>query len=720
MSDDLNEIKKILNGDLAVTSRKEAKEKAISAAMQAFDELHEKKAETHQGSHVEPRPTRKLNGLIETILEGINNMRKNYVLAGTAFAALVALLLVSQQRATDMKLATCANGDTHCIEAPPLPPIKQYSDKPKDEVKPAILSSTGAPSEARESPTDKRANEDAKQATIAKSQSKSEPQKAKTTNSISAGETAGKIDIRELGEGGAIAALSRATREPSATSATPGRDRMVILDSLAPSQYQDFGRDKFENVKSNSIKTVKADPVSTLSVDVDTASYSFVRGALNRGVLPQKDAVRIEELVNYFPYDYTGPERKNEPFRASVSVFPSPWNSGKKIMHVGIRGYKMEQTESPRSNLVFLVDTSGSMNSPDKLPLLVNSLKMLVDTLKPEDTISIVTYAGSAGTALEPTRVSDRGKILTALDRLGAGGSTAGAEGIRQAYQLAEQNFDKNGVNRVILATDGDFNVGITDPNELKSFIERKRETGVFLSILGFGRGNYNDALMQKLAQNGNGNAAYIDNLSEARKVLVEEAGSTLFTIAKDVKIQIEFNPATVAEYRLIGYETRLLNREDFNNDKVDAGDIGAGHTVTALYEITPVDSNAKLVDDLRYQSETADKTVKADTTGEYAFVKIRYKLPTEETSKLITSPVDSRSEYKQLSDVSTEARFATAVASFGQLLRGDSFTGKFSYDDVLNLAGESKGSDKFGYRAEFMNLVRLAKSASTMEKQPQ
>lgn len=307
------------------------------------------------------------------------------------------------------------------------------------------------------------------------------------------------------------------------------------------------------------------------------------------------------------------------------------------------------------------------------------------------------------------------------LDSLGAGGSTAGAQGIKAAYDLAESHFDKNGVNRVLLATDGDFNVGITNQEELKSFIERKRDSGIFLSVLGFGRGNYNDALMQTLAQNGNGNAAYIDNLSEARKVLVEEASSTLFTIAKDVKIQVEFNPEQVAEYRLVGYETRLLNREDFNNDKVDAGDIGSGHAVTAIYEITPVGSKAKLVDDSRYQKPAAQPDSK-NNTGEYAFVKIRYKLPDSDTSKLITTPVDSKVEYKQLAEVPNDAKFAASVAAFAQLLRGDSYTRSYKYDDVMSLAQSAKGDDKFGYRAEFINMVRLAKSAAAMQQpaQPQ
>ncbi|MEM6664311.1 MAG: von Willebrand factor type A domain-containing protein, partial [Pseudomonadota bacterium] len=333
--------------------------------------------------------------------------------------------------------------------------------------------------------------------------------------------------------------------------------------------YRDQGRDQFDAFVPNPIVVAAENPVSTFSVDVDTASYAFMRSSLQSRVLPQKNAIRIEELINYFPYDYAGPDDREAPFAANVSIQPTPWNEQTQLMRIGIKGYELEQTEKPRSNLVFLLDTSGSMNSPDKLPLLIDSFSMLVDSLDPDDTVAIVVYAGSAGTVLEPTKVAEKGKILRALDRLRAGGSTAGGEGIRQAYQLAEANFDEEGINRVILATDGDFNVGIQDTEELKSYIERKRESGVFLSVLGFGRGNYNDALMQALAQNGNGTASYIDSLSEAQKVLVDEAASTLFPIAKDVKIQVEFNPAVIGEYRLIGFETRALRREDFKNDAI-------------------------------------------------------------------------------------------------------------------------------------------------------
>ncbi len=439
-----------------------------------------------------------------------------------------------------------------------------------------------------------------------------------------------------------------------------------------------------------------------------------MRASLEQGVLPQKNAVRVEELINYFPYDYPVPEDRGSPFSVTASLMPTPWNTGTRLLHIGIKGYELDQASPPPANLVFLIDTSGSMRAPNKLPLLVNSFKLLLDSLAPDDTVAIVTYAGSAGVALEPTKAVERGTILATLERVRAGGSTAGAEGIRQAYLLADQNLAEDGVNRVILATDGDFNVGITDTEELKSFVERKREKGVYLSVLGFGRGNYNDALMQALAQNGNGHAAYIDNLMEARKVMVEEVTSTLFPIANDVKIQIEFNPELIQEYRLIGYESRMLAREDFRNDKVDAGEIGSGHTVTAIYELTPTGSGAALVGDLRYQREPA--LPDSAFSGEYAFLKIRFKAPGSDTSEVITRPVTQADEIAESGIVSQEARFSAAVAGFGQLLRGGRYTGDLSYDDVIGLAMSTRGEDNFGYRAEFTNLVRLAKSAAAID----
>ncbi len=473
-------------------------------------------------------------------------------------------------------------------------------------------------------------------------------------------------------------------------------------------------RDKFDHVASNLVKQVTEHPVSTFSVDVDTASYSIVRRWLNQGRLPPKDAVRVEELINYFSYGYARPESAGEPFKIAARVVPSPWNTETQLVHIGIKGYALNTAERPRANLVLLIDVSGSMQGPTRLPLLKNAFKMLLNHMQPDDTIGIVTYASGSAVALQPTKVSDKHKIIAAIDRLGAGGSTAGAQGIQDAYRLAATAFDKDAVNRVILGTDGDFNVGITNKQQLKGFIERKRKSGIFLSILGVGRGNYNDALMQTLAQNGNGTAAYIDTLNEARKVLVEEASSTLFPIAKDVKIQFEFNPALVRDYRLIGYETRSLRRQDFNNDHIDAGDVGSGHAVTAIYEITPADAKNQLVDNLRYsRPERLLKLPAANgKAGELGFLKLRYKLPAEKASRLITLPVKVAQQDAILGQGASDVRFAAAVAAFGQLLKGEPRIKNYSFDDVIKLANAARGNDPFGLRAEFVNLVRLAQSA--------
>ena len=512
-----------------------------------------------------------------------------------------------------------------------------------------------------------------------------------------------------------------ASPSPQSLSSRSARRLAQPAGDSGAGRYRDHGRDRFTDFDPNPIKVVAEEPVSTFSIDVDTASYSFMRAALNRGEWPQHDAVRVEELVNYFPYDYETPEDREAPFAAAVSLMPAPWNAATRLMHIGIRGYATEPGVRPRANLVFLIDSSGSMDAPNKLPLLVSSLKLLLQALHPDDTVAIVTYAGSAGIVLEPTRVAERSRILASLELLTAGGSTAGAEGIRQAYRLAGRHFAADRVNRVLLATDGDFNVGITDLDALESFIARKRATGVFLSVLGFGMGNYNDALMQRLAQHGNGHAAYIDTLSEARKVLVEEATSTLFPIAKDVKIQVEFNPVTVSEYRLIGYETRMLAREDFGNDKVDAGEIGAGHTVTALYELTPAGSGAERIEPLRYRpqpgAQASGTGTDADFAGEYAFVKIRYKLPDSDVSTLITRPVTRADEAHGIEAAPREARFAAAVAGFGQLLRGGRYTNDYGFADVIALAAAARGDDRFGYRAEFVSLVRLAESSASLER---
>jgi Ca-activated chloride channel family protein len=473
------------------------------------------------------------------------------------------------------------------------------------------------------------------------------------------------------------------------------------------------GRDKFKEFDANPVKEVATDPVSTFSADVDTASYSFVRRQLNGGRLPQKDSVRVEEMINYFDYAWPAATSAKTPFKPTVVVSDSPWGKGRKLIHIGIKGYEIERDRAPDANLVLLLDVSGSMDSPDKLPLAVQSMELLVSSLKPTDTVGIVVYAGEAGTVLEPTPVREKRKIIAALRELRPGGSTAGAEGIERAYQLAEAHFRKGGVNRILLATDGDFNVGIASTNELKGFVERKREKGIFLSVLGFGQGNYRDELAQALAQNGNGVAVYIDTLGEAQKVLVQEAGASLFTIAKDVKLQVEFNPATVAEYRLVGYETRALKREDFNNDAVDAGDVGSGHTVTAIYEITPVDSATRMVDKSRYAKDPQPPAA-TGIANEYGFLKIRYKLPDSDTSELIQQPILMASRDVP-QNLLRDVQFSTAVAGFGQLLRGGSYTGSLSFDDVVNQAQAAKGEDAFGYRTEFVQLVRKAKVAREM-----
>ena len=473
----------------------------------------------------------------------------------------------------------------------------------------------------------------------------------------------------------------------------------------------DIDRDRYDNVDTNPIYVVAEAPVSTFSIDVDTASYSNVRRFLNQGRLPPQDAVRIEELVNYFRYDYPLPQNRTQPFSTNVTVAPSPWAEGRQLVHIGLQGYNIVPRERPPLNLVLLLDVSGSMNAPNKLPLLQQSFRMLIDQLNERDRVAIVVYAGAAGTVLEPTPGNERGRILAALDSLRPGGSTAGAEGLRQAYALAEQNFNRNSINRVIIGTDGDFNVGIADPEQLQDFVERKRETGIYLSVFGFGGGNYNDALMQRLAQNGNGVAAYIDTLNEARRVLRDEMASNMFSIANDVKIQVEFNPAQVAEYRLIGYETRMLRREDFNNDQVDAGEIGAGHAVTAIYEITPVGGRT-FTEPLRYQQGAAP----ASTAGELAFLRIRYKLPGEDNSRLIERPI-TRSDFVANINAAPEyARFATAVAGYGQLLRGDAYLDRgYSWDDVINLAQSARGRDEFGWRSEFVQLARAAQTAAAL-----
>jgi Ca-activated chloride channel family protein len=463
-------------------------------------------------------------------------------------------------------------------------------------------------------------------------------------------------------------------------------------------------RENYHHFEDQVVQSVFKQPVSTFSIDVDTGSYANVRRMLNQGQIPRKDAVRVEELINYFDYAYATPERQDQPFLATTELAPSPWNENAHLLHIGIKGYQPQLAQRPAANLVFLIDVSGSMNSPDKIGLLKSSLKLLTRQMTAADTVSIVVYAGAAGVVLEPTAGNNQAKIAMALDQLSAGGSTNGAAGIHLAYQLAEQNLKADGINRILIATDGDFNVGTTHFEALKELVEHKRQQGVSLTTLGFGTGNYNDHLMEQLADVGNGNYAYIDTIKEANKVLVNQINSTLFTIAKDVKIQIEFNPSAVSEYRLIGYENRQLNEEDFANDKVDAGEIGAGHTVTAIYEIVLAGQTGWLSES-RYQKQVVD----TDHNGELAFLKIRYKAPDADESQLLQWPI-MQQDIRSLAAASDEFKFAASVAAFGQLLRDGTYLNTFGYDDVLQLARTAKGADAYGYRGEFIQLVSLAK----------
>jgi Ca-activated chloride channel family protein len=466
--------------------------------------------------------------------------------------------------------------------------------------------------------------------------------------------------------------------------------------------------DRFAEFEEGGTKFTASEPVSTFSIDVDTTSYAYVRRLLEMGQTPPADAIRVEEMINYFSYDYAAPHAGGDPFAPTIAVHPSPWNENSRLVHIGIKAESVDISAVPPANLVLLIDTSGSMDEPDRLPLLKRAFALLVNEMGPDDTVSIVTYAGSAGVVLEPTKGSEKAKILAALENLQPGGSTAGAQGIEAAYRLAAEAMIEGGTNRVLLATDGDFNVGISDPQGLERLIEAQRRKGIFLSVLGFGMGNYNDVTMQSLAQAGNGNAAYIDSYSEARKVLVEELGGTLMTVAKDVKVQVEFNPLTVSEYRLIGYETRALNREDFNNDAVDAGDVGAGHSVTAIYEIVPVGARGS-VDPLRYGDE--EPAVAAGDDAEYGFLKIRYKAPDSEVSELIEAPIPVSGQYGEMADVPEDLRFATAVAAFGQKLRGSGHLAAMGWEDIRALAASGRGGDETGRRAEFVRLVDIAAS---------
>ncbi|MBY5376751.1 VWA domain-containing protein (plasmid) [Rhizobium leguminosarum] len=686
----------------------EARARALAAAMQAFDTA-ENNAPAAQGNAKGWRQSSIINWIWSPI------MNKKF-LAGSALATLLVipaagyLTIELTRNGSPIVDQTEIAGDLSKSEA-----SKQPAATVGQPVTIAPQAPAGNASLAEQSVADAQAPQDKVAPALAKPDSSQ-------TSEFDANDIAALTNKPE----GAAAALGAAKRSaPAAPGIAPQRQLAEPMAAIAPSpappaegrvQIQlDPDRERFANAAANPIKSVATDPVSTFSADVDSASYAFVRRSLTGGAMPDPLSVRVEEMINYFPYDWPGPDNAEQPFKATVTVMPTPWNHDTELMHVAIKGYDIAPATTPHANLVFLIDVSGSMDEPDKLPLLKSAFRLLVNRLKPDDTVSIVTYAGNAGTVLTPTRVAEKSKILSAIDRLEAGGSTGGAEGIEVAYDLAKQGFVKDGVNRVMLATDGDFNVGPSSDEDLKRIIEERRKDGIFLTVLGFGRGNLNDSLMQTLAQNGNGSAAYIDTLAEAQKTLVEEAGSTLFPIASDVKFQVEFNPERIAEYRLIGYETRALKREDFNNDRVDAGDIGSGHSVTAIYEITPKGSPAVMNDDLRYGAADKAPAAAADSAhhGELAFVKMRYKKPGEDKSALITTPVDHNNAVTTLDAAPQDVRFSVAVAAFGQKLSHVAAVDTYSYQAIADLAAASRGTDAFGYRSDFLGLVRLADGLS-------
>lgn len=505
-----------------------------------------------------------------------------------------------------------------------------------------------------------------------------------------------------------LAAKSEA-RRAATPAATPMLESyaLPVAPEPLPAGYRDQDREQYQKLAQNPVHSVAEAPVSTFSIDVDTGSYANVRRLLNEGRLPPQGAVRLEEMLNYFPYAYAPPS-DDSPFGITTELAPSPWNPHTRLLRIGIKASERSVEQLPPANLVFLVDVSGSMDRREGLPLVKGTLKLLVDQLRPQDKVSLVVYAGDSRVVLEPTSGKDKAKIRAAIEQLQAGGSTAGAAGIELAYRMAQQGFIDKGINRILLATDGDFNVGISDFNSLKAMAAEKRRSGVSLTTLGFGVDNYNERLMEQLADAGDGNYAYIDNLREARKVLVEQLGSTLAVLAKNVKLQLEFNPAQVSEYRLLGYENRALKREDFNNDQVDAGEIGAGHTVTALYEIVPKGQKGWL-EPLRYQAE-AKPAGKGD---ELAWLRVRWQKPEGGPSQLVERPIAS-SGASDLARASDDLRFAAAVAAFAQQLDGARYTGGFDLGDTLALARSARGEDPFGLRGEFLQLVELARSLQT------
>ena len=698
MTDDLDDLRKMLKSPPAADA--DAKSRAIRLGIENFDQLQGSMGPARSS---EDRPTEAapLNG-VRRMLKFLTS--RPALAATTSVAALVigvaVILPVADLRIGQPDITTTEKPKpevpaededlrTEAIEAPADPASADPASVVKKRVE-EVASGDDQRVIAPEPVTDAEAPAGP---VIADALEAAPPAKtggeAAASSLVMDGTVVGGLD-----EGAVV--RERAASEADATlSYLPAPASAPLVELVQPQLAENT--EEYATEAPNPVKVTAEEPVSTFLIDVDTASWAVVRSTLNMAMLPTPDQIRIEEMINYFPYAYAAPT-KEEAFSSTISVMQTPWNPGTRLVTIGIQGDLPDIAERPPLNLVFLIDTSGSMEDPDKLGLLKQSLTLMLAELRPEDQISIVTYAGSAGLVLPATRAADRNAILQALDSLAAGGSTAGAEGLELAYRVAEGMRSEGEVTRILLATDGDFNVGVSDPEGLTAYVAKKRETGTYLSVLGFGRGNLDDAVMQSLAQNGNGTAAYIDTLSEARKVLVDQLTGALFPIADDVKIQVEWNPAQVAEYRLIGYETRALRREDFNNDAVDAGEIGAGTQVTAIYEVTAPGSDALLNDPLRYGSQPTEATAE-----ELGFLRLRWKAPGEDTSTLIETPITGNE------GASEETRFAAAIAGFGQLLQGSVYTGDWGWDQAIDLALANRGDDPFGYRVEAVNLMRLA-----------
>ncbi len=677
MTDDLKHLKDMMT---AATPKPAQKADDLALAMKNFDDLQN----SRQGSVDEPRLTSDRPTNRSGFTAGVFSMLNSLTTRGT-------LTVTTSIAALGIGLFFYTQNDLSGFSSNPDQSPEIVKDTALTLPNPAPAKPPAAPTVVAQSGASNTASSNPTLGKIAESGATSGDLMRETSTEVFAAESPMLM---------AEPAPVTASRKMAPQAATGlSREIAAYDDSMIAPEVPNT--EAFANEDSNPVKITSDDPVSTFSIDVDTASYAIMRSSILNGYLPDPQSVRVEEMINYFPYDYPAPMANEAPFKPTITIMPTPWNAGTQLVHIGIQGEMPALDDRPPLNLVFLIDTSGSMNSRDKLPLLIQSFNLMLSQLRPEDEIAIVTYAGSAGMVLEPTKVSDKSRISAALSHLSAGGSTAGQQGLQQAYSVVESMAKDGEIGRIILATDGDFNVGISNPDALKDFIAKKRDTGTYLSVLGFGRGNLDDATMQALAQNGNGQAAYIDTLSEAQKVLVDQLGGALFPIANDVKIQVEFNPTQIAEYRLIGYETRALAREDFNNDAVDAGEIGAGHTVTAIYEITPVGSDAVLNDALRYQTTDA-----IEGSKELGFLKLRYKTPGADTSQLLSTPITA-----DMNNITDDVKFSVAIAGYGQILRDSKYLNGWSFDDAIAFAVASKGDDAFGYRAEAIKLMRLAKS---------